>query len=306
MPAVFGVSSSPPIRQQKESESRLDELLAHQHVSEHDVRNLLILVFVSNLWTFFMTIIPVVTQVGPQTYYEGHRSWYTGNDVIRFLEPIGGLPLNFVILWKSGIFRDNISSGAIACVLLFLFGAALYEQGAGFHSCSNMIKNAVETIIVDDDTNVPLQNNELENLYYYLKTVWEHAVSHYLYGVGMAIMNFSQFFAFRNHTVNNLTTVKYTKYWIVASSFMMGLLIFGVSIDFPSGTIVGFVYLMLYGMFGIGGYIFHEYHVKKDVNIIVLGNRPLVQHFFYSYCWALAILLLWIAAVGGFKGRHSI
>lgn len=33
--------------------------------------------------------------------------WYTGNDIIRLLEPIVAMPLNFAILLESGIFAGG-------------------------------------------------------------------------------------------------------------------------------------------------------------------------------------------------------
>ena len=37
-----------------------------------------------------MTVVPVFSDIPPNTYYKGHPGWYSGDDVIRFLEPLFG------------------------------------------------------------------------------------------------------------------------------------------------------------------------------------------------------------------------
>ena len=74
--------------------------------------------------------------------------------------------------------------------MTFIVGASIYGQGAGFHSASNTFKNALETIPQDDD---------IEDLYYYMRTVWEHDVSHYLYATGAVIMNAAQLYSYNDH-----------------------------------------------------------------------------------------------------------
>jgi len=51
---------------------------------------LLSLILFSNIWVLVMTVLPVAVDVGPNNYYPGHPGWYTGDDVIRFIEPIIG------------------------------------------------------------------------------------------------------------------------------------------------------------------------------------------------------------------------
>lgn len=51
---------------------------------------LLSLILFSNLWVLVMTALPVAANIGPDNYYAGHPGWYTGDDVIRFIEPVFG------------------------------------------------------------------------------------------------------------------------------------------------------------------------------------------------------------------------
>ena len=51
---------------------------------------LLTVILISNIWVLVFTAVPVVANVTPDNYYKNHSGWYTGNDVMRFLEPIVG------------------------------------------------------------------------------------------------------------------------------------------------------------------------------------------------------------------------
>jgi hypothetical protein len=222
---------------------------------------------------------------------------------MRFLEPIGGTPLQFFVLFMSGIFKENMNRGSLICVGIFLFGLALYNQGAGFHSASNMFKNALETVMTDDDNNP--ETRKLENLHYFMKSVWEHAVSHYLYAGGYGIMNFAQLWAYRLMKAPYMGLTKKGKALLILSSLLYGMLITGVAVEFPSGTIVALVYLLVYGGCGVGGYMLYQYKINNDVDMFKFGQRPIVHHFFLGYCFALFFVIIWIGVVGGFKTRKA-
>ncbi len=105
---------------------------------------LLSLFFASNLWTILATVIPVLIKngwpdLGPYT------EWYNGKDIIRFLEPVISLPLHVAILVESGLFtRPQVPYATL--VVFFLF-AALYQQGACYHSSATMFKHTVDTFM---------------------------------------------------------------------------------------------------------------------------------------------------------------
>jgi hypothetical protein len=180
---------------------------------------------------------------------------------------------------------------------LFFLGAAVYEQGAGFHSAANMFKNAVETL--------PAQDDEVQDLHYYMRTVWEHEVSHYLYACGLAVMHATQAYSYKDVASPQLGLTKTGKVLLFFSSLALGLLVAGVAIEFPAGTIVGLIYIIVYGFGCIGGYMFHQHYYKQDKTILVYGRRPILHHFILGYTWALAILIAWICFVGGFKSRSQ-
>lgn len=255
----------------------------------------------TNLWTLLLVTIPVVTQVGPTNYYEGHHDWYTGNDVIRFIEPIGGLLLNFLVFFKSGIFKNNLSIGEIVCVCTFMFGAALYLQGAAFHSASNMYKNSLEEMRNNRD------DDYFDPLAYYMRTVWEHEVSHYIYASGLAIMHLAQAWAFREMRAPESGMTKLGVYLLCCSALVFGLLLFGVTLQFPAGTIVGFIFLVLYGLGTIGGYHVHLYvHKGEHAALRQFGHLPVLNHFLAGYVFAFCALVLWLISVGGFKSRADV
>lgn len=253
---------------------------------------------VANLWTIVLVAVPVLTQVGPTDYYHSHDHWYTGNDVLRFIEPVGGLLLNFFVFLKSGIFKKSLSIGEIICVFTFMFGASLYVQGAAFHSASNMYKNSLEEIRTDRD------DDFLNPLEYYTRTVWEHGVSHYIYASGLAIVHLAQAWAYRNVRAPPSGLTALGAFLLCCSSTVFAMLLFAVALQFPSGTIVGFIYLFLYGLCTVGGY--HVYlYVYKDEHAALkqFGHIPVLNHFLAGYIVAFVALILWIIAVGGFKSR---
>jgi hypothetical protein len=246
------------------------------------------------LWTLAMTAIPLLVEVKPSDYYV-HNNWYTGNDIMRLIEPIGGFMLNFMVFQNSGIFRRETNKSSVTCIFVFFFGAALYGQGAGFHTASNMFKNSLETI----DNNDRL----MSDLAYYMRTIWEHIISHYMYAAGYAIMSGCHAFAYKDHKSSQLGLSKSAKSMLVLTSIVYALLIAGVAADFPSGTIVALIYLCTYGLCVIGGYLLYLYKYDKETNALAFGSRPVLHQFFLSYCFGLILLIAWICHVGGFKSR---
>lgn len=277
----------------------------HNYPIESNVpyRTILLIILISNLWTLILTLVPVIANVGPDNYYAHHPGWYTGDDVIRFIEPIGGTPLNFLVLYKSGIFYNDedgkLTNRTVACLTIFFLGLAIYGQGAGFHSAANMFKNALETL--------PAQDDQVQDLHYYMQTIWEHDTGHYLYAIGLAIMHACQAYAYRDVKAPQMGLTNIGKLLLFLSSAVLGLLIAGVAIEFPSGTIVGLIYLIFYGMGVIGGFLFYQYRYAEQENKekLFYGQRPVLHHFFLGYVWALIIVIAWIIVVGGFKSRSQ-
>jgi hypothetical protein len=244
------------------------------------------------LWTLVLTVLPVVISIGPNNYYN-HRNWYSGSDVIRLIEPFGGLILNFLVLYKSGILKKDQNKRNNLCVMTFIFGAGVYLQGSSLHSASTMFKNSLETTDHDDRL--------ASDLAYYMRTVWEHIISHYMYAAGYAIMSACHVFAYKDYKSAHLGLTWSAKCLLVLTSLVYALLIAGVAADFPSGTIVGLIYVVLYGFGCVGGYILYVYRVEHDETVIVFGQRPVLHHFMLSYIFALVLVVSWICYAGGFK-----
>lgn len=244
-----------------------------------------------------MTSIPLLTHVSPTNYYRNHPDWYTGSDVMRFIEPIGGVLLNFAVFHTSGVFKQVQTPRTTACIFIFFLGIALYGQGAGFHSSANMYKNALETIDYDDGA--------MKDLHFYMRVIWEHAIGHYIYAIGYVLMNACQAFAYRGHKAGVDGLNWSATILMISSSVVFSLLLAAVAIDFPSGTIVGIVYLILYGFCGIGGYLFYLKTKEEDHAAFTFGGRPILHHFLLSYFLALLIIIAWIIFAGGFKSRSQ-
>lgn len=90
---------------------------------------LALLFLLSNLFTMLLTAIPVIATF-PDLYPT--PNWYTGADILRILEPTIALPLQLLILLEAPLFP--LSSQSRTAVVLFALAAAVYQQGAAFHS----------------------------------------------------------------------------------------------------------------------------------------------------------------------------
>lgn len=220
----------------------------------------------TSIWTLCLTVIPVFSDVPPNNYYSGHPYWYGGNDVIRFIEPVGGLSLQFLILLNSGIFEKPSSYEKYFTIFIFMIAGSIYVQGAGFHSASVMFKHSIGTL-------QEIKNDDLvQEIAFWMRNIWEHLISHYMYACGSAFMSFTQLLAYRNHTMSNeiynyidsdtnapsydMNTITWTIFTI--AFLIYGLLIASVAAQFPSGCIVGLVYTIFYGLIFVGGLLYFK------------------------------------------------
>jgi hypothetical protein len=329
---------------------------------------LLILFFCSNLWTLLLTTIPVVSNVQPSSYYAKHNGWYSGADVMRFIEPIGGLQFNFWIFFESGIFSGKRCFSRFAYIFVFVLGASLYVQGAALHSGSNMFKNCLEAVmeVHDDDL--------VRDLYIYMRTVWEHLVSHYIYAVGYSLMALSHFLAYKDHQIvlpgdKDLFLSARGVAMVFIAALPYGILIAAVAADFPSGSLVALIYTIFYGIIFIAGYLIYQWYCKEMQSQLTKQSsdrggdpvlrsvvnspassqnpydvydandprdasdraeaspptpsgiagilhriysiwcfsryRPVAMYFLFSYTIGLALDVIWVIVVGGFKSRLS-
>ncbi len=103
-----------------------------------------------------MTVVPVMVDVPPSNYYPQQPLWFTGNDIIRLLEPIGGTIFAICLFMHSRVLAKwPLRTCDIITVLVFSLGIGMFGQGGGYHSASNMFKHSLETIMEQhDDANV--------------------------------------------------------------------------------------------------------------------------------------------------------
>jgi len=257
-------------------------------------------ILAANTWTLLMTGIPVLLTVQPTTYYTNHDGWYTGSDMMRFIEPVGGLLVNFAVLKQSRIFDKPLDGQQLAIVYVFLFGATIYLQGSAFHAAANMFKNALESY--------PYYNDRtLGDLHYYMRTVWEHGVGHYLYATGLAIIISCYTYSFRD-LISVTPQDRMERCLSISSAIVFAVLVAGVSIDFPSGTIVGLIYVVLFGYGLVGSYLLYQYRYNTAAHnaLKVYGSHPVLHYLLLGCSLALVIIVTWIACVGGFKSRSEV
>ena|SRR6185369_8536332 len=117
-----------------------------------------------------------------------------------------------------------------------------------------------------------------------------------MYAGGAILITFCNIIAFRNQRYNSPHSVLLRIGWIIGS-LANSILIAGVAIEFPKGTIVGLVYTLVAGIL-LGIFLFR-------VNGISLHSRRLVlQYYFMSSVVALLMIVIWIC-IHGFTDRKS-
>jgi hypothetical protein len=182
--------------------------------------------------------------------------------------------------------------------MLISFGIStvLYIQGASLHTASNMFKDGFETFMTDDTTS--------EDFYYWLRTIWEHDISHYMYGSGLATIFVLQSCVYYNETYTEESTLK-IRLLVFLTSMIRGLLISGACIEFPFGIILGYIYLGIVVTWSIYHLYSNQLHnVSWQEEFIVTEKRPVWMSFTWSYIVAFTILVIW-SCIYGTKSRSQ-
>lgn len=175
-----------------------------------------------------------------------------------------------------------------------MFSAAVYVQGAGFHSASAMFKQPVKALL-----QLRPDVTGLSDIYTWMRDAWEHIYSHYLYAAGGVGMSFAQAYAFRNALVpKGIVSMIDVTIWICAS-IVYGLIIGSIAVQFIWGSTVVFVFLIVYG-FGILGF-FTVYNYRSQA--FSLGKRFVLQYFMFAYGIAFVITVIWIGIAKGFNSK---
>jgi hypothetical protein len=144
-----------------------------------------------------------------------------------------------------------------------------------------------------------------------------------MYAAGYGIMMGCQAWCFRGLVLYRTSqrTMTVVRWLLVLNALVLALLVSGVAIDFPSGLIVGFVYVGGYGFAIIGrsdslqlfgaccdvrACVWYRYCVVKDgIADFRFGYRPILHYFFLSHVFTLVIMIIWVITVGGMKKRSD-
>ncbi|KAG9288666.1 hypothetical protein G9A89_006767 [Geosiphon pyriformis] len=252
------------------------------------------LLLIAPIWTLLFTAIPVIVK------FQG--IWA---DLYRFTEPLVGLTLMYFILSSAEIFSDRLEHTRkyfglipeqVFSKFLFMIGAAIYGQGAGMHSTAVLAKHKIKDIIIKHPEIIS-QYPEVQDAYTFLRTDLEHVIGHYLYAGGAVLITWSHLLAFRRQRhdaiENTLSLIPF-----ILGSIAYAILLTGVAINFPKGTIVGLVYVLVIGT-PLVIYLLRSGHLFSK------GRRLVLQSYSFGYILSLVFILIWIGVNKGFKDRED-
>ena len=126
----------------------------------------------------------------------GVGSWVAAA-VVRFLEPFIAANLNLWALLESNVLLNlalpvaQRTSPPYGVLAAFIFSLSLYHCGAVMHTAAVMFKHPVSDFMaVNSAACAPDGAAAITALHYWLRTVWEHNVGHYMYAVGGILVSF--------------------------------------------------------------------------------------------------------------------
>lgn len=181
--------------------------------------------------------------------------------------------------------------------------SAVYQQGAGLHSGAALFKKPVKLLrntFPKDSGNY----NALDDIYSWIRDEWEHVIAHYIYAAGGTVLiglmlgffaSFVYCFAYRNYSLTKGLTRTNEKVLYVVASIIYGLIIGGVALNFPSGSIVALILCLVYGFGIIGTYLYRKGGVKI---FATWGTYPVLQYFFNAYVIGFCIVVGWMSVKG--------
>ena len=140
------------------------------------------LILASNIITIVLTFLPVALDF-PSIY---RNEWFGIADIIRLAEPLIILAINLALflqgITEPVIMERKSQSRTILLIIWFGFSAALYQQGAGYHSASAIFKAVIRDIRDEAALKAidPGVNLLILDAYNYARDTWEHTISHYM------------------------------------------------------------------------------------------------------------------------------
>ncbi|KAI8910882.1 hypothetical protein EDD86DRAFT_173192, partial [Gorgonomyces haynaldii] len=244
--------------------------------NQSNLDRLCLLFSLSSFFQIILTIVPVLAELPDFT--APYPGWYGLADLIRLLEPIVALPLHLLLF--TDMLKYLNPSERLWMTVLFGVSVALYQQGAGFHSASNMFKHSVETL--SKNATAAQQYPQLVDIYQWMRDEWEHLISHYMYAVGGILISWIYCFGFRNLESEPLDRSQRIK-WLVCS-LLYSIIVTAVAVQFISGYVVALVLICVYGFGVVGGFLYW----KRDYK----GKRVIVHYFLHSYLMSFVLVII--------------
>ncbi|CAO3676812.1 unnamed protein product [Rhizopus stolonifer] len=252
------------------------------------------LLLASSFFILLWTTIPIIIDFGYIT------PWFTGNTLWRLFDPLITLPLNLFIITRADLMRHGgkphywgaLSEQSIAWFLWSL-GAGIYLQGHGIHLAAAMFKHPIQNFN-EQHPELVIEYPVLKEMYSNMRDLWEHSIAHYMYAGGAMAMSWVQLFVFRNQIHGPLPTTKIV--WCLGS-FIYGLLIAGVAIEFPQGLIVGLIYTVVIGSITVIMLLFNHQNLPKG-GLLTMGRRMVIQFYLGACIVGFFIIVIWIGKFG--------
>ncbi|KAI8071423.1 hypothetical protein BC940DRAFT_294424 [Gongronella butleri] len=258
------------------------------------------LLLFASLSILVFTVIPVVVDFP----YIVLPDWFSGDTLFRLFDPLFTVPLNLLVMTRAYVIQTggrsrywgNLSEQTV-CWLFWSMSMGIFVQGHGVHTAAAMFKHPVQdfnTAHPDIVAAYPV----LQQIYSYMRDVWEHIIAHYMYAIGAIFMSWAQIFTFRNQVHEPSTG---TKVIFAIGSLVYGLLLAGVAIEFPYGIYVGLVYSVLLGLMMLLLITMNRRGLRRG-GLFTMGKRMVLQFYLGASIVGLIIIIVWIAKFG-FKNR---
>ena len=135
--------------------------------------------------------------------------------------------------------------------------------------------------------------------YVWTQGLWEHDISHYMYALGFVGQTCVYAWAFCDVRLPQGLPLGVDRGIWVAAILIQGLLIGAVAVEFPLGTIVVGVYLIVYGLGVVGVALY------RRGDAVSWGNRYVLQFYAFSYVFALLLVIIWAGMTGLMTNRSA-
>ncbi|KAI9104782.1 hypothetical protein DFS34DRAFT_213072 [Phlyctochytrium arcticum] len=251
------------------------------------------LLVITSLATLVFTVVPVLVEL-PAI----RAPWYVGNDILRLLEPIVAMPLYFLVVLESGVFGHPSVSLRYRVGVALMISAAIYQQGAGFHSASNMYKHPLDDFMEKNPDLVATYPffNEFRD---WIRNIWQHDISHYMYALGGILMSMVIAYVYRNA---NVVFTGWQRFLWFISVLLYTIIITAIAIEFPKGPLVAYILIGVYGVGTLGTYLLRREGWKLAFK---LGRRYVVQMYLAAYVLAAVLVSTWVGYAKGLKNREE-